>query len=350
MKSFEKGFIESQAITQRFLRTFRAIGEYKGKQELFTKQSPQVLETLKRVAIIQSTESSNRIEGITVPLQRIRQLVAHKSTPRNRSEQEIAGYRDVLNTIHTNHEHIPFTQNVVLQFHRDLYQFLPGEGGRWKSTDNLITETLANGSRFVRFEPLPAHLTPDAMENLHKRFDTLWNLGETEPLLLIATYVLDFLCIHPFRDGNGRIARLLTLLLLYKAGYEVGRYISLEQIVERTRETYYEALYKASIGWHENKHSLLSWWEYFLGIMLLSAYREFEHRVGMISTARGAKSEMVIGAIERLPPQFRYADIESACPGVSRPTIKRVLASLRKQGRIRCIRAGRDALWKKMGS
>jgi len=208
-------------------------------RSLYKQQTPAVLETLRQVAIIQSTESSNRIEGVIVPAERIKELVEQKATPRNRSEQEVAGYRDVLNTIHANHPHMPFTPNVVLQLHRDLYQFVPQQGGRWKATNNEIAEILPDGTRIVRFLPVPAHLTPAAMNRLHERFDELWDRGEIDPLLLIATYVFDFLCIHPFTDGNGRMARLLTLLLLYRAGYEVGRYVSLEKIVENHDTGYY---------------------------------------------------------------------------------------------------------------
>lgn len=347
MKSFEPGLIERQPITQGLLRAIRAIGEYKGKQELFKEQAPQFLGTLQQAAIIQSTESSNRIEGVAAPLDRIKELVAHKTVPRNRSEQEIAGYRDVLNTIHSNHPNMPFNTGVVLQLHRDLYQFASGDGGRWKPVDNEITEIHPDGTEIVRFKPVPAHLTPDSMGQLHDRFNTLWQAGEIERLLLIPAYVLDFLCIHPFRDGNGRMARLLTLLLLYKAGYEVGRYISLERIVERTRESYYDTLQQSSQGWHEGRHTLLPWLEYFLGVMVLSAYREFEERVGLLTAARGAKREMVLDAVERQPRRFRYVDIERACPGVSRPTINRALAELRYQGRIICAKPGRDAIWEK---
>lgn len=347
MKSFNPGFLEKQPITQNLLQTIRGIAEYKGKQDLYKEQSPQVLETLRQAAIIQSTESSNRLEGITAPLERIKELVAKKTTPKNRSEQEIAGYRDVLNTIHANYADIPFTTGVVLQFHRDLYQFLPGEGGKWKPVDNEITETNANGTKIVRFKPVPAHQTQDAMEELHKRFDNLWQSGEIEPLLLIPTYVLDFLCIHPFLDGNGRMARLLTLLLLYKAGYEVGRYISLDQMVEHTKESYYDTLYQSSQGWHETQHPILPWWEYFLGVMLLGVYKEFERRVGMITTTRGAKREMILDTVSRLPQRFQIGDIERACLGVSRPTINRALRELREQGKIICVKSGRDAIWEK---
>lgn len=347
MTSFEPGFIERQPITQGLIRTIRVIGEYKGKQALFDEQAPQVLETLRQVAVVQSTESSNRIEGVIAPPERIQELVARNVRPKNRSEQEIAGYRDVLNTIHANYDGMPFSPGLVLQLHRDLYQFAPGVGGRWKPVDNEITEALPDGSTIIRFKPVPAHLTADAMERLHERFNALWQTGEVEPLLLIPTYVLDFLCIHPFRDGNGRMARLITLLLLYKAGYNVGRYISLEQIVERTRDSYYETLQQSSQGWHEGQHTLRPWWEYFIGVMLLSAEREFERRVGVVTSSRGAKREMVLEAINHLPTRFQYADVERTCPGVSRPTINRALAEFRDQGKIRCVKPGRDATWEK---
>ena len=181
-------------------------------------------------------------------------------------------------------------------------------------------------------------------------FKEEWEKGGIDPLLLIATYIFDFLCIHPFTDGNGRIARLLTLLLLYQAGFEVGRYISLEQMIENQREGYYDALYNSSQGWYQGEHNLLPWWEYFLGVMLLGAYREFERRTGELTSAHGAKSEMVIAAIKKLPDTFRYADLAQACPNVSRPTIKRVLARLREEGSVECVKYGRDAVWEKRGS
>lgn len=350
MNSFESEFLEKQPIPHSFLRTIRQLGEYRGKEALFKQQTPQMLETLRQVSIIQSTESSNRIEGIEAPAERIRKLVEHKTTPKNRSEQEIAGYRDALATIHTTHPNMPFTVGIVLQLHRDLYQFVAQQGGRWKMSDNEISETRADGTKVIRFRPVTAHQTPDAMERLHTHFDKKWDRGEIDPLLIIPAYVFDFLCIHPFTDGNGRMARLLTLLLLYRAGFEVGRYISLEHLVEKQREGYYDALYNSSQGWHDGAHSLLPWWEYFLGVMLLGAYHEFEHRTGELTNAHGAKTEMVLSAIEKLPSQFRYADLAQACPNVSRPTIKRVLGKLRDEGKIECLKPGRDAVWEKRGS
>ncbi|MEA5625821.1 Fic family protein [Nostoc sp. UHCC 0251] len=347
MQSFEPGFIERQPITQNLLRTVRLIGEYKGKQELFKEQSPQVLETLRQAAIIQSTESSNRIEGITAPLERIKELVAEKTTPRDRSEQEIAGYRDVLTTIHTSYAHIPFTPGVVLQLHRDLYQFTVGEGGRWKSVDNEISETYPDGRKVVRFQPVPAYATPDAMQRLHEQFNRLFESEEIEPLLLIPTYILDFLCIHPFSDGNGRMARLLTLLLLYKADYEVGRFISLERIVERTKESYYDTLYQSSQNWHQGQHSLLPWWEYFLGVVVLSPYREFEQRVGLVSSVKGAKTAMVLDAIGNIAYDFSIKDLQEQCPTVGIDLIRRILRQERTSGRLECLGRGPDARWRK---
>ncbi len=348
MKSFEPGVLDGQPPPHRLVKTIRLLGEYQGKEALFRQQAPQVLKTLREVALIQSTESSTRLEGITAPPDRIRSLVAQKSRPANRSEQEIAGYRDVLDTIHTNFRELPFSPNVVLQLHRDLYRFMPDEGGRWKRSNNEIVEVSPDGRRIVRFKPVDAHLTPEAMETLHRRFNRAWDEEHFDRLLLIPAFVLDFLCIHPFADGNGRMARLITLWLLYRAGMGVGRYISLEKIVEETREGYYDSLYLSSQGWHEARHDLGPWWEYFLGVMLLEAYREFERRIGSVTAARGAKTEQVLAAFEKLPARFRYADLAFACPNVSRPTIKRVLGKLRDQDKVRCIKAGRDAMWEKI--
>jgi Fic family protein len=346
MKSLNSQYLQKQLVTHNLLQTIRRIAEYKGKQDLYKEQSPQILETLRQASIIQSTESSNRLEGITAPPERIKALVAKKATPRNRSEQEIAGYRDVLSTIHANHADIPFTIGVVLQFHRDLYQFIPGQGGKWKSTENEITEIQPDGTRIVRFHPVPAHLTPGAMETLHYQFTELWQSGEYEPLLLIPTYVLDFLCIHPFLDGNGRMARLLTLLLLYKAGYEVGRYISLEQMVEQTKEGYYDTLYVASQGWHEMQHAILPWWEYFLGVMLFGSYREFERRVGLITTGRGTKTAMISDAIGHFMGDFSIRDVQERCPNVGIDLIRRILRELRESGKLECLGRGPNAKWK----
>lgn len=346
--SLRPEYLGNQPISQNILQTIRLLGEFKGRQELFREQSPQVLDTLRQASVIESTESSNRLEGITAPHDRIAELVSRKSAPKNRPEQEIAGYRDVLDHIHTNHPQMTFDLDFVLWVHHDLYKFSSIHGGSWKARDNEITETRADGTKALRFRPVSAAETPGAMAELQERFDELWASGEYEPLLLISAYVLDFLCVHPFLDGNGRAARLLTLLLLYKAGYEVGRFISLEEKIERTKRSYYDTLWQSSQHWHEGKHSLLPWWEYFLGVILLGAYREFGDRVGAVTTVRGAKREMIVDAIHRLPFEFQYGDVERSCPGVSRPTINRALAELKKSGEIQCVKPGRNAIWRKL--
>ena len=345
MKSFESGLI-ANPVSQITLRSVRLLGEFKGRQALYIQQTPQVLDALRQMAVVQSTESSNRIEGVMASLSRIQELVAQKTTPQNRSEQEIAGYRDVLQTIHASHAHMPFTPGLVLQLHGDLYKYTATVGGKWKSTDNEIVAQRSDGSRVVIFRPVAPWATPPAMEALHRQFGAAWRADQTEPLVLIAAYVLDFLCIHPFLDGNGRLARLLTTLLLYQAGYEVGRYVGLEKIIEDSKESYYEALGLSSQGWHEGAHDLEPWTQYLLGT-LIAAYREFEARVGTLSSARGAKTEMVLDAFERLPTSFRLVDLERACPTVTRDMIRVVLNRLKGEGRAEAVGRGAGARWHK---
>jgi Fic family protein len=347
MKSFAPGFLEKQLIPQNLLRSIRLLGEYKGKEEILKQQSPQVLETLRHAAVIQSTESSNRIEGVVASHDRIVKIVQKKVKPANRSEQEIAGYRDVLNTIHANHAHMKFSVNLILQMHRDLLKFTTEQGGRWKTTQNEIEEIGPDGKKSIRFTPVAPHLTEDATRSLHDRFNKAAESHAFEPLLLVPAYVLDFLCIHPFRDGNGRMARLISLLLLYQSGFEVGRFISLENIIEDTRQSYYDTLYASSQKWHQGKHSLVPWWEYFLGVMLLSAYREFERRAGTFTTTRGAKTAMVLDVIERMPNRFRMVDVERAAPNVTREMIRVVLNRLKEEKRVYCEGRGSAAMWHK---
>lgn len=341
-RSFESHYLKNQTVSHDTLKLIRLLGEFRGKEDLYRIQSPQTLETLKQNAVIQSTESSNRIEGVTVSNpKRLKEIVEHRAEPSNRSEQEIAGYRDVLNTIHGQNTDMPFTSNLVLQMHRDLFKYTTEQGGVWKSSDNTITEVRPDGQKRLRFQPTPAWQTPALMQDLH----ALYNESDAEPLLAIPAYVLDFLCIHPFRDGNGRMARLLSLLMLYHAGFAVGRYISLEKIIEDTKETYYEALYKSSQGWHERKHNLTPWSEYFLGVMLLTAYREFEKRVGLVETSKGAKGAMVVAAIQRLPRSFTIAEVAAQCPTVGIDHIRKVLRAERDAGRLRVEGRGPNTSW-----
>lgn len=323
------------------------IGEFRGKQALFTQQTPEILESLRQVAIVESSESSNRLEGITAPRERVEALVLKASMPGTRSEQEIAGYRDALALIHESAQHMALSVNVVLQLHSIIYRYMPSDGGRWKMADNEIVERNADGTlRRVRFQAVPAVATPGAMDQLVERYRTAVTQAGVEPLVAVPAAVFDFLCVHPFTDGNGRTARLLTLLLLYQFDYEVGRYISLERIFEESRETYYEALETSSRGWHQGKHDIRPWLRYFWGVML-RAYREFEERVGKVTTGRGAKSAHIRRVIERKVAPFAISDIEAECPGISRDMIRVVLRQLRHEGVLEVQGAGRGAHWAK---
>lgn len=326
------------------------IAEYRGKQTLYERQMPQVLDRLRYQAIIQSTESSNRIEGITVSARRFESIMKEKSLPKDRSEAEIAGYRDVLRTIHASHSYILIRSTMIQQLHRDLMAYAgASRGGKWKSVDNAIEETLPSGDQWVRFVPTPAWKTPDAMESLCRKFDLSRDLGKLPDIILVAIFILDFLCIHPFPDGNGRMARLLTLLLLYQGGYTVGRYISLEKIIEETKEQYYDTLYQSSQGWHDGKQNVLPWVEYFLTV-ILRAYHRFEERVGDVehTQKRGWKQGRVRGVIQEFVADFRISDVEERCPAVSRATITKTLNDLSKEGRIECVEKGRNAKWVKI--
>lgn len=346
MKSFLLERLKDFTLSNEIVRMIRRLGEYKGKQELFKKQAPEVLENLRQVALVQSTESSNRLENITVDPQRLRDLVAEKTTPQNRSEAEIAGYRDVLNTIHMSAEHIPFSENVVLQFHRDMMKYTGIPGGIWKNSANEIVEYLPDGSKRIRFRPVEPFLVKEYMATLHRRYDEEINRQVVDPLVLMPLYVLDFLCIHPFSDGNGRTSRLLTLLLLYHQGYEVGRYISIERIIERTKESYYEVLEKCSNGWHDGRHAVIPWIEYYYSI-LLAAYDEFEQRANILVSGRGSKTGMVKNAIAGFVSDFTVSDIQQACPLVSIDMIRHILKQLKADGQIEIISRGQHARWRK---
>ncbi|MCE2983154.1 MAG: Fic family protein [Parachlamydia sp.] len=328
------------------LSTLRLIGEYQGKQKLYFKQSPEILKGLQQAAMIESSESSNRLEGITAPYARIANLVVQNTSPLNRSEQEIAGYRDVLNLIHQSSTQMPFSINVILQFHTWLYRYHPHPGGQWKKTDNQITETYPDGTQRIRFSPSSAFETPLAMEKLVSHYQASIEKDKIEPLIAIPAAILDFLCIHPFRDGNGRSARLLTLLLLYHFDYQVGRYISLERIFEESKDSYYETLEKSSKDWHEGRHDIMPWMTYFWGV-LLKAYKEFEARVGILNAGKGSKGGHVRTTIVNLPGPFSISDIEKACPTISRDTIRLVIRQLRDEALILSKGKGRGALWYK---
>jgi len=324
--------------------TLRAIGEFRGRQELFYRQSLEVLAGLLEVAKIESSESSNRLEGVSVPLDRIRRLVVNQAQPRNRSEQEVAGYRDALALIHDSGREMPFTPNVMLQLHGMLYRYMPNPGGRFKPTDNDIVERRPDGTSRVRFKPVPAHLTPPAVEQLAAHYALAAQMPQLDSLIIVPLAILDFLCIHPFADGNGRMARLLTLKLLYHFNYEVGRYISIERVYEQTKEGYYETLEASSQGWHEGRHDPNPWLNYFWGVML-RAYREFEERIGGVRKRKGSKSSQVREVVLARPLPFSISAIEADCPGISRETVRITLRAMSREGLIESTGKGRSAKW-----
>ena len=347
MKSVENNKLRELALPMNIVRLLSCINEYKGKQDLYKQQSPQILNTLKEVSVIQSTESSNRIEGIYTSNKRLSELMSNKVEPRDRSESEIAGYRDVLNTIHSAYDAIPVNSSVILQLHRDLYKFTPGSGGKYKSSNNIIEETLPDGSKYVRFKPIDVFYTSSYMEELCTLYNNEINKEQVEPLILIGVFILDFLCIHPFNDGNGRMSRILTLLLLYRSGYEVGRFISIEKIIEDSKETYYESLNKSSMLWHDGKHNVYIWLEYFLGVILKS-YKEFEHRVGIVNSTKGSKGDRIEKTIEGILGYFTKEQVRNICPDVGEATINRVFDKLKKDNKIELVGKGRNAKWKKI--
>jgi len=342
MRQFDFKVSASKLLTNDIVNMLGCIHEYKGQQNLFIEAKADVLSHLLEIAKIQSTEASNRIEGIYTSDERIQALVKEKSEPRNRNENEIAGYRDVLATIHENYDYIPPKANVILQLHRDLYQYSGmGIGGRFKNTDNVIEEELEDGTKCVRFRPATAFETPDMIEELCNQFMREVDRGEVDPLLLIPMYVLDFLCIHPFNDGNGRMSRLLTLLLLYRSGYIVGKYISIEMLIEKTKDTYYDALKASSTGWHDGTNDYMPFVSYTLGV-IKSAYKTFSERVEHLTTKGISKPERVRQFIENKLGKVTKKDVMDACPDISATTIEKALGDLVKNGIIIKVGNGRS--------
>jgi Fic family protein len=309
-----------------------SVHECRGKQTLYVQAHADVLSHLLEVAKIQSADASNRIEGIHTSDDRLRALMAMRIKPRNRSEEEIAGYREALKLIHENYDHISLRPNIILQLHRNLCQFNPSAaGGKFKATDNIIAEIGQDGRDRIRFAPLSALETPDAMEQLALSFNKALSRGRIDPLLLIAQYILDFLCIHPFADGNGRMSRLVTLLLLYRSGYLVGKYISLERIIETTKESYYSTLEASSVGWREGKNNVLPFTAYFLET-LLGAYREFEDRISLMINPRLSKPERIRSLFADTLKKLSKRDILDRFPDISVSTVEAALSMLLKEG------------------
>ena len=337
-----------ECLTPEIVGMLVDIHEHKGRQELFIEAHTDELNALLDVAKIQSTGASNRIEGIYTTDQRLEELVREKAEPRNRSEQEIAGYREVLATVHENYEYVVPRPNIILQLHRDLYSYSKSAiGGNYKNTDNLIAEVDAEGKQKTRFLPVPAFQTPEAMDNLCNSFFEALEKNEFDSLILIPMFILDFLCIHPFNDGNGRMGRLLTLLLLYKSGYIVGKYISIELLIEKTKDTYYEALQDSSLGWHEDENQNGSFVKYYLGV-LLKAYKEFENRVEHLRYRKMSKPERIKAVIDQRVGKITKKEIMEYCPDISKVTVERTLTSLVKEGYVQKIGAGTATAYVKM--
>ena len=341
MRSYDYREKWKKLLTPDIISLLTAIHEYKGEQRLIAERYADTLTDLVDIARIQSTESSNKIEGIFTSDERLKKIVLDKTMPRNRNEQEIAGYRDVLNTIHENYEFIPIRATLILQLHRDLYKFRgAGNGGVFKNVDNVIGEMDEHGDVSVRFQPVSAWETPEAVDQLCAAYNQALKEPDVDSLLIMPMFILDFLCIHPFLDGNGRMSRLLTLLLLYQAGYYVGKYISIEKLIERTKESYYEDLQASSAGWHEEENDYAPFVKYLLGVVI-AAYREFFERTKLITSVKMSKPERIAEEIKNHIGTITKAELVEQVPDVSQTTVQRTLTELTKQGKIIKIGAGR---------
>lgn len=333
MREFHYDYLKEKRWDKDVLGYIGLIHEYKGKQQLYLKQKPMELSRLIEIAKIQSTESSNAIEGIVTTNQRLKQLMQEKTAPRNRNEQEIMGYRAVLDMIHESFEYMPISANVILQLHKKLYSLFPTSfGGTFKSTSNEIDEIRTDGSVIVRFKPLEPFETPEAVQRLCEEYNGIISSGEVDPLVVIPTFIHDFLCIHPFNDGNGRMSRLLTTLLLYKNGYVVGKYISLEKKIHDNKADYYDALQSSSENWHEGKNDDTAFTKYLLGV-ILSAYRDFEERLEIVTDKKLA-IDMVKEAFNVKLGKVTKSDIMELCPSLSRSTVEKALRDLIAAGNI----------------
>ena len=348
MKTFQQFEHHIEAIPLATSWYLADLGEARGKQELFTRQSPQKLRVLREHAIIESAISSNRIEGVEIDRARIGTVIFGKSQLRDRDEAEIRGYRDALKLIHEQGAKLRITEELIRELHR-LCRAGRGDAGQFKERDSDIIEKYPDGRQRVRFKTVSASGTPRYVQSLVEYWDRALHERWVHPLLALAAFNLDFLCIHPFRDGNGRVSRLLLLLGCYQLGYEVGRYISLERLIEENKERYYETLEAGSQGWHEAQHDPWPLINFLLYVLKL-AYGEFEERVGQTPSPKGAKTEMIEAAIEAMARPFTVNDLENACPGVSRDMVRRVLRQLKEAGKVEPLGRGPGALWQRRGN
>ncbi len=340
MRNFDYSHLKNRTWDNEILSYVAKIHEFKGKQELYLRQKPVELERLVEIAKVQSIESSNRIEGIVTTRSRLQQLVEDKTTPRNRDEKEILGYRNVLNLIHENYQYIPLKSNYILQLHRDLLQYTElSYGGKYKTSPNEIDAVLPNGEKNILFKPLEPYETPDVIEQICSSYQQTLDHEIVDSLILIPCVILDFLCVHPFNDGNGRMSRLLTLLLLYRNDYVVGKYISIEKEIADTKEAYYQALAQADLGWHEGTNDPKPFIKYMLGI-ILKCYREFEERL-TISEKSGKRSnsyDIVKTYVNSTIGTFTKRDAMENCPSLGSSSVESALKKLVEDGTI--IRKG----------
>ena len=344
MRTFNYSKIKEEKWDSDVLGLIAAIYKEAGKQELYLKQRPEELEKLVEIAKIQSTEASNAIEGIVTTSTRIRQLVEEKTAPKNRNEQEIAGYRDVLSIIHESFDAIPITPNYILQLHKILYSHMNNPmAGRTKSVQNYISATYPDGRVETLFTPLDPFETPVALERICNEYNRVIGNMEVEPLIAIPTFIHDFLCIHPFNDGNGRMSRLLTTLLLYRNGFYVGKYISLEAKIAKNKDLYYDALNQAQHGWHDGTEDAVPFIKYLLGI-ILAAYKDFEERFALVETKLSAL-EMVRRATMNKIGRFSKQDIRELCPSLSDSSIEGALRKLIELGEIKREGSGRTTCY-----
>ncbi len=345
LRLFPQGLESVPALTSWYLAD---IAEARGKQQLFVHQSPQRLKALREHALVESAVSSTRIEGVNVDPSRVKTIILGKATLRDRNEEEVRGYREALKLIHERSGAVPLSEGVAIELHRLV---LPDawDAGKYKDKNGQIVEKSADGRTRIRFTPVSAKKTPPSMKELFELWTKELRERRIHPLVLAAAFNLDFLCIHPFRDGNGRVSRLLLLLQSYHLGHEVGRYISIERLMEENKDRYYETLEESSRGWHDGKHNP---WPYvnYVFFILKSAYREFEERLRQLAEPRGAKTEIVQSTLARFPTEFSLADLERSCPTVSHDMVRRVLRDLQRTGKVECLGRGPGAKWRKKGN
>ncbi len=344
MRPFHYSEIKKQKWDSDMLSLIAAIYKEAGKQEMYLKQRPEELEKLVEIAKIQSTEASNAIEGIVTTSTRIRQLVEEKTAPRNRDEQEIAGYRDVLNIIHESFDVIPITQNYILQLHKILYGHMNNPmAGKTKSVQNYISATYPDGHIEILFTPLAPYETPEALDKICEEYNRVIGNMEVEPLIAIPIFIHDFLCIHPFNDGNGRMSRLLTTLLLYRNGFYVGKYISLEAKIAKNKDLYYDALRQSQDGWHEGTEDVVPFIKYLLGI-ILAAYKDFADRFALVETKLSAIETVRRATMSKIG-RFTKQDIRELCPSISISSIEGALRKLVTSGELKKEGAGRNTCY-----